>query len=110
MKGGKQRAAFLFRLPFLRADPSGQAVDEKRCAHRDDEDNDDADDEILDHVAGVDLLFVAVRNGDLDADIRAPDDDDRRERDNDVEPEAIHQALQFCYDLGKVTVQSGFRK
>ena len=83
MKGGKQRAAFLFSLPFLRADPSGQAVDEQRRAHRHDEDNDDADDELLHHVFGVDLLFVPMCNGDLDADIRAPDDDDRRERDDE---------------------------
>ena len=98
------------KISDLRADPSGQAIDEKRRTHCDNEYDDDADDELLHHVFGVDLFFVPVRDGDLDADVRAPDDDDRRERDDDIEPEAIHQALQFCYDLGKVTVQSGFRK
>ncbi len=63
--------------------PSGQTVNEQRRAHCNHEDNDNADDEVLDHVFCIDLLFVAVRNGDLDADICAPNDDDRRKRDDE---------------------------
>ena len=79
------------KISDLSADPSGQTVDEQRRAHCHDEDYDDADDEILDHVAGVDLLFVAVRDGDFNADVRTPDDDDRRESDDDVDPKAVDQ-------------------
>ena len=77
----------------LCAYPSGQAVNEQRRTHCDDEYNDDADDEIFDHVASVDFFLVAVRDGNFNADIRTPNNDDRRESDDDIDPKTVDRAM-----------------
>ena len=77
---------------FLCANPSGQTVDEKRRAHCHDENYNDTDNQVFHHIACVDLLFVAVRDCNLDADISTPDDDHRRESDYDVD-----KFMFMCY-------------
>ena len=47
-----------------------------------------------------------MSNGDFDADICTPNDYHRRESDDDVDPEAVDQPLEFLHDLGEVLVQS----
>ena len=82
----------------LRSYPSGKSVDEKRCAHCDYENNYDTDDKVFNHIAGVDFLFVFVRDCDFDSDLSTPNDDDRRECHNDVNPKTVHKRLQFGND------------
>ena len=96
------------RLPCnsFSADPRRQAVDEQRCAHRHDKDDDDADDERFHHIPRVDFFLVPVRDRDADADIGTPDHDHARKCHDDIHPERIHKLLQFRDDLLQVLVQT----
>ena len=84
--GEKNSPPFHSEIMFLCANPSGQTVDEKRRAHCHDENYNDTDNQVLDHVTGIDLFFVSVCNGDFNTDVRTPDDDHRRKRDYNVSP------------------------
>ena len=87
------------------ANPCVQTVDEKRRADGNHENNDDADDKAFDHAARVDLFFVPVRNCNSDTNIRAPHNDYCRERKHDVQPERIHEFVQFCYDIAQIFIE-----
>ena len=79
----------------LRSYPSGKTVDKKRRTHCDDKDDNDTDNKVFDHIAGVDFLLVLMRDCDFDADVCAPHDDHRRECHYDIDPERIHKGLKF---------------
>ena len=44
------------------------------------------------------IILVLVGDGNFDTDIRAPNDDHRRECHYDVNPKAVHKRLQFGND------------
>jgi hypothetical protein len=51
-----------------------------------------------------------VRDCNFDTDIRAPNNDYRRKRDDYVQPKAVHKAFEFFYDLSKASVQALVRR
>ena len=69
-----------------------------------DEDYDYTDDKVFNHITSVDLVFVLVRDCNLYTDVCAPYDDNRRKRDNDINPKTVHERFKARYDLIQTTV------
>ena len=99
------------RLPcnLFSSDPRRQTVDEQRCTHRYDEDDDNSDNERFHHIPCVDLFLVPVRDCDADADVCAPDHDHARKRlgwsDEQV---VIRWVIVQCVASAVLTVLAGF--
>ena len=103
--GGCYRRPAPFSLLSGRVYPSGKTVDEKRRTHCHYENNDNTDDEVLYHIAGIDFLFIAVCNGDFNADICTPYNDDRRECDYYIDSRAVHFAV-LRYEVTSINTSS----
>ena len=70
----------------LRSYPSGKTVDKKRCTHCDDEDNNDTDDKVFDHISRIDFFLVLVCDCNLNSYESTPHDNYAGKCHYDIEP------------------------
>ena len=109
VKGGRTFPTALVLCLFLTY-PSGKTADKKGCAHSDNEDYNDTNNKVFDHIAGIDFFLVLVSDRNLNTYVCAPNHHNGGKRNYNIDPKLIHKGFEVIDNLREIIVKARFCK